>query len=70
VITESTRLRAASWNDFWKLILAIFLDNLGFHQIHLIIRVIGTIQFMMGRTDLGAAMTRNVKHSSPNSITT
>ena len=70
VITESTRLRAASWHDFWKLILAIFLDNLGFHQIHLIIRVIGTIQFMMGRTDLGAAMTRNGNHSSPNSITT
>jgi hypothetical protein len=70
VITESTRLRAASWHDFWKLILAIFLDNLGFHQIHLIIRVIGTVQFMMGRTDLGAAMTRNGNHSSPTPITT
>jgi cellulose synthase/poly-beta-1,6-N-acetylglucosamine synthase-like glycosyltransferase len=70
VITESTRLRAASWHDFWKLILAIFLDNLGFHQIHLIIRVVGTIQFLMGRTDLGAAMTRNGNHSSPTPSTT
>ena len=63
VITESTRLRAASWKDFWRLILAIFLDNLGFHQFHLIIRVVGTFQYLFGRRDLGAAMTRNGNHS-------
>lgn len=66
VITESTRLRAASWGDFWKLILAILLDNLGFHQFHLLSRVVGTIQYMLGRKDLGAAMTRNVLHSTLN----
>jgi len=64
VITESTRLRAASWKDFWRLILAIFLDNLGFHQFHLIIRVVGTFQYLLGRRDLGAAMTRNGNHST------
>lgn len=66
VITESTRLRAASWKDFWRLILAIFLDNLGFHQFHLLIRVLGTFQYLFGRRDLGAAMTRNGNQPSPN----
>jgi cellulose synthase/poly-beta-1,6-N-acetylglucosamine synthase-like glycosyltransferase len=64
VITESTRLRAASWRDFWRLILAIFIDNLGFHQFHLIVRVIGTFQHLLGRKDLGAVMTRNARHST------
>ena len=64
VITESTRLRTANWRDFWRLILAILLDNLGFHQFHLIIRVIGTFQYLLGRKDLGAVMTRNGNQSS------
>jgi hypothetical protein len=70
VITESTRLRAASWRDFWRLILAILLDNLGFHQFHLIIRVIGTFQYLLGRRDLGAVMTRTGNHPPLTTSTT
>lgn len=58
LITESGRLRSASWREFWRLILAIFTDNLGFHQFHLIVRVIGTFQYFLGRRDLGMAMER------------
>jgi cellulose synthase/poly-beta-1,6-N-acetylglucosamine synthase-like glycosyltransferase len=62
LLTESGRLRCASWRDFWRLLLAIFLDNLGFHQFHLLIRVVGTFQYIVGRRDLGAAMIRNATH--------
>jgi cellulose synthase/poly-beta-1,6-N-acetylglucosamine synthase-like glycosyltransferase len=62
LMTESGRLRCASWRDFWRLLLAIFLDNLGFHQFHLLIRVVGTFQYIVGRRDLGAAMIRNATH--------
>ena len=64
LLTESTRLRTASWRDFWRLILAILIDNLGFHQFHLLIRVVGTFQYFLGRRDLGAVMTRNGNHST------
>lgn len=63
LLTESTRLRAASWSDFWRLILAILIDNLGFHQFHLLIRVIGTIQYLLGRRDLGRTMKRMPRES-------
>lgn len=64
LITESGRLRSASWREFWRLIVAIFTDNLGFHQFHLLIRVIGTFQYFLGRRDLGMAMERiNQKES-------
>ncbi len=59
LLTEATVLRTARWRDFWRLILAIFLDNLGFHQFHLLVRVIGTAQYILGRRDLGQAMERN-----------
>jgi len=58
LITESGRLRSASWRDFRRLILAIFTDNLGFHQVHLLVRVVGTFQYLLGRRDLGLAMER------------
>jgi len=58
-ITEATVLRTAGWRDFWRLILAIFVDNLGFHQFHLLVRVIGTVEYLLGRRDLGKAMERN-----------
>lgn len=58
-LTETTRLRTASWGDFWRLILAILLDNLGFHQFHLVTRLVGTVEYLLGRRDLGAAMKRN-----------
>ena len=59
LLTETTRLRTASWDSFWKLILAILLDNLGFHQFHLGARLVGTVEFLFGRRDLGATMRRN-----------
>jgi hypothetical protein len=62
LLTESGRLRCASWRDFWRLLLAIFVDNLGFHQLHLLIRVIGTVQYVFGRRDLGLAMERMNHH--------
>jgi hypothetical protein len=59
LMTESSRLRTANWHDFWKLLLAIFLDNLGFHQFHLLARVTGTFQYLvLGRRDLGIPMQR------------
>lgn len=58
LITESGRLRSASWRDFWRLIIAILIDNLGFHQFHLLCRVVGTIEYFLGRRDLGKAMER------------
>ena len=58
LITESGRLRSASWRDFWRLIFAILIDNLGFHQFHLVCRVVGTIEYLLGRRDLGKAMVR------------
>ena len=65
LLTESGRLRCTSWRDFWRLLLAIFVDNLGFHQLHLLIRVIGTFQYLLGRRDLGLAMERMNHHSTP-----
>lgn len=58
LITESGRLRSASWHDFRRLIIAILTDNLGFHQVHLLVRVVGTFQYLLGRRDLGLAMGR------------
>jgi len=59
LLTEATRLRTASWRDLWRVLLAIFLDNLGFHQFHLIARVAGTFQYLLlGRRDLGATAQR------------
>ena len=60
LITESTRLRSADWGDLRRLLMAVFLDNLGFHQFHLLCRVNGTIQYLFGRRDLGASMTRRI----------
>jgi cellulose synthase/poly-beta-1,6-N-acetylglucosamine synthase-like glycosyltransferase len=58
LLTESSLLRSATWNDFWRLIAALLMDNLGIHQFHLICRIVGTVQYLFGRRDLGMAMTR------------
>ena len=58
LLTESGRLRTSNWHDFWRLILSIFIDNLGFHQFHLLCRVVGTVQYLLGRNDLGQKMER------------
>lgn len=60
LITESSNLRAASWPDFWKMLAAIFLDNLGFHQIRVLCAVLATVEYvLLHRSDLGAQMVRN-----------
>ncbi len=59
LITESSRLRTASWADFWKMIAAIFLDNLGFHQLRVFCSLFGTVEYLLlRRRDLGAPMER------------
>ena len=64
LLTESGRLRSANWHDFWRLIMAILIDNLGFHQFHLLCRVVGTFQYLLGRRDLGQQMDRT-GHDQP-----
>lgn len=59
LLKETTRLRTASRRDLWRLIFAAFTDNLGYHQFHLIIRVVGTFDYLIRRrVDLGAVMVR------------
>lgn len=63
LLTESSRLRSASWGDFWRMIAGLLIDNLGIHQFHLVCRVVGTVEYLFGRRDLGLRMTR--KESQP-----
>lgn len=59
LINESSRWRTASWGEFWKMILAIFTDNLGFHQFRLLCALVGTFEYIfLRRSDLGAKMER------------
>lgn len=59
LLTEMSRLRTASWRDFWKMIAAIFTDNLGYHQWRQLAAVAGMFQFFIfRRRDLGARMER------------
>jgi len=59
LINESSRWRTVSWREFWKMIAAIFLDNLGFHQFRLVCSLVGTFQYVfLRRHDLGAQMER------------
>lgn len=65
LLSETGRLRAASWRDFWKMIAAVFLDNLGIHQWHLLNRVLGTFQYLvLRRRDLGMNMDRLSPHTT------
>lgn len=66
LITETSRLRTASWGDFWKLIAAVFLDNLGFHQFRVLTSLLGTFEYLVfRRRDLGAQMERLTPKSTP-----
>jgi cellulose synthase/poly-beta-1,6-N-acetylglucosamine synthase-like glycosyltransferase len=59
LINESSRWRTVSWREFWKMIAAIFLDHLGFHQFRLVCSLAGTFQYIfLRRADLGAKMER------------
>jgi cellulose synthase/poly-beta-1,6-N-acetylglucosamine synthase-like glycosyltransferase len=59
LINESSRWRTTSWGEFWKMIAAIFLDHLGFHQFRLLCSLAGTFQYIfLRRHDLGSKMER------------
>jgi len=59
LITETSRFRANSWKQYWKMILSVVIDNFGWHQLRVLASVWGTIQYILfGRCDLGAPMTR------------
>ncbi|MFZ9932270.1 MAG: glycosyltransferase [Chthoniobacterales bacterium] len=59
LLTEMSRLRTASWGDFWKMIAAILTDNLGYHQWRQLSALVGMLQyFLFRRRDLGARMER------------
>jgi cellulose synthase/poly-beta-1,6-N-acetylglucosamine synthase-like glycosyltransferase len=59
LLTEMSRLRTASWRDFWKMIVAILTDNLGYHQWRQLSALVGMFQyFLFRRRDLGARMER------------
>lgn len=65
LLTETSRLRTTSWNNLWKILFAIFLENLGFHQFHLIVRLVGGFEYLFrGRRDLGMTMERIVPNPS------
>lgn len=54
LLQESTRLRPARTRDLVKLLAAGFLENFGYHQMHLLWRIVGTFDYLVRRrTDLG-----------------
>jgi len=60
LLTEMSRMRTASWLDFWKMIAATFTENLGFHQWRQLSALAGMFQFFLyRRRDLGARMERS-----------
>lgn len=59
LISESSSQHSRSWKDYGRLIIAIFIDNLGWHQARVIVGVIASFQyFILRRCDLGAPMER------------
>jgi cellulose synthase/poly-beta-1,6-N-acetylglucosamine synthase-like glycosyltransferase len=59
LLNESSRWRTATWGEFWKMVGAIFLDHLGFHQYRLVCSLVGTFQYIfLRRRDLGTKMER------------
>jgi hypothetical protein len=54
LLQEHTRLRTPRTRDLVRLLIAGFMENLGYHQMHLLWRVVGTFDyFVRRRTDLG-----------------
>ncbi len=64
LISECTRMRTTSWKDYWRMLVAVFLDNFGWHQVRTLVSVWATIQLIFfGRRDLGAQMERSPQPS-------
>ncbi len=58
-ITEKSNQRSTSWKDYWKAVIAIFTDALGWHQIRVFVSLLATFEyFILRRHDLGAPMER------------
>jgi cellulose synthase/poly-beta-1,6-N-acetylglucosamine synthase-like glycosyltransferase len=56
LMQERTRMRAAGTGDLLRLLGAAVIENFGYHQLHLLIRIIGTFDFIVrNRTDVGAS---------------
>lgn len=54
LLQENTRLRSARTGELVRLLVAGFLENVGYHQMHLVWRVVGTFSYLvLHRTDLG-----------------
>jgi cellulose synthase/poly-beta-1,6-N-acetylglucosamine synthase-like glycosyltransferase len=54
LLQETTRLRPARTRDLARLLWAGFLENFGYHQMHLLWRLGGTFDYLIrGRTDTG-----------------
>ena len=48
-------MRAATMRDLLRLLAAALVDNLGFHQLHLLFRIAGTFEYIVRRRrDLGS----------------
>lgn len=55
LLQERTRMRAATSSDLLRLLWASLLENLGYHQWHLLTRVVGTFDYLIRRRkDVGA----------------
>lgn len=55
LLQERTRMRAASSRDLLRLLGAALVENLGYHQIHLLVRIAGTFDYIVRRrVDVGA----------------
>ncbi|GAB3737747.1 glycosyltransferase [Luteimonas pelagia] len=55
LLQERTRMRAATSRDLLRLLGAALVENLGYHQVHLLTRIVGTFDFVVRRrTDVGA----------------
>lgn len=65
LMTETSILRSSGWGDFWRMIAALLIDNLGIHQFHLLCRIVGTVEYLFGRRDLGLSMRRKESHPLP-----
>jgi cellulose synthase/poly-beta-1,6-N-acetylglucosamine synthase-like glycosyltransferase len=54
LLQETTRLRAERTGDLVRLLVAGFVENFGYHQLHLLWRLAGTFDYLVRRrTDLG-----------------
>lgn len=67
LIQEHTRLRTTRTRDLVRLLTAGVIENIGYHQMHLLWRVVGTFDYCVRRrTDLGL-MERYGSHQAPES---